>query len=92
MKLIKFYADWCGPCKILSPTIDKIVAEKGLTLEYESVNVDDNPERANDFNIKGIPAVVIVSDNGTVKTTIFGAQPEDAYLSALSEPLETLKP
>lgn len=82
MKLIKFYADWCGPCKVLAPTIEKIVKEQ-LTLEYESVNVDHQPDRAQDFNIKGIPAVVIIQDNGTVSNTIMGVQPEQVYLDAL---------
>lgn len=81
MKFIKFYAHWCGPCKVLAPTIDKIAKENPLTIELESVNVDENPERAQDFNIKGIPSVVIIADDGTVKATIVGVQPESTYLN-----------
>lgn len=56
--IIDFYADWCGPCRKLSPTVEQIATEYKGKINVYKVNVDENPELANTFGISGIPAVL----------------------------------
>jgi thioredoxin 1 len=60
MKVLKFYADWCGPCKIQSQII-KNAGDK-ITTTIENVNIDDNLFMAQDFNVRGVPTMVLVDD------------------------------
>ena len=59
--LIDFYADWCGPCKMVSPVVDKI-AEENPDIKVCKVNVDSEPELAQKFGIASIPTLVVVKD------------------------------
>ena len=64
MKVIKFYADWCGPCKTYAPVFEK--AAKELGFEYENINVDkDTTGLAAKHNIRSIPATVFIHEDGT---------------------------
>ncbi|MCE9507469.1 MAG: thioredoxin [Alphaproteobacteria bacterium] len=56
--LIDFYADWCGPCKALAPKLDQIADENLGTVKVVKINVDEQPELAAAFNVKGIPLLV----------------------------------
>jgi thioredoxin len=56
--IIDFYADWCGPCRLLSPTVEKVANEYKGKIDVYKVNVDEQPELANTFGISGIPAVL----------------------------------
>lgn len=65
--LVDFYADWCGPCKMMSPIIDEI-AEEGLeNLKVGKINVDDNGELAQRYNIMSIPTIVIFKEGNPAK-------------------------
>ena len=66
--LIDFYADWCGPCKVMSPIIDQIAEENGQTIKVGKVNVDDNQELAMKYNIMSIPTIMIFKNGNVVKT------------------------
>jgi len=57
LKIIKFYAEWCGPCKVVGPIVEQAVAERGI--ELENVNIDENPEAAMKYHVRSIPTVVI---------------------------------
>jgi thioredoxin 1 len=61
MKLLKFYADWCGPCKALSQIV-KNAGDK-ITIPVEDVNIDDNIMMAQEFNIRSVPVMVMIDDN-----------------------------
>lgn len=61
MKLLKFYADWCGPCKSLSQVI-KNAGDK-ITIPVENVNIDENIFMAQDFQIRSVPTMVLVDDS-----------------------------
>ena len=68
--IVDFYADWCGPCKIMSPIIDKI-AEENENVNVGKVNVDNNPELAEKFEIMSIPTIIIFK-NGEISKTFIG--------------------
>jgi thioredoxin 1 len=65
MKILKFYADWCGPCKMLSKTIESIKEE--IPFEVEEIDADNNAEMAKQYNIRGLPTMVIVDGEIEVK-------------------------
>ena len=76
MKLIKFEAPWCGPCKMLSKTMETIV----IPFEVEVVNIDETPELAMKYNVRGVPTVILLDDNGDVKTTHVGALTKELFI------------
>jgi thioredoxin len=71
--VVKFYANWCGPCKQLAPVVDAVAAELGVKLV--SINVDEHPELAQQFGVRSIPAVFAVKD-GTPVASFFGNKSE----------------
>ena len=79
--LIDFYADWCGPCRMVSPIVDEIANEHP---EYKvcKVNVDREPELAAAFQITSIPALFVIKD-GKVVNNALGAMPKDNILDML---------
>jgi len=79
--LIDFYADWCGPCKMLSPIVDEIAEERD-DIKVCKVNVDENEELAVKFGVMSIPMLVVM-ENGTVKNTSLGYVTKDKIISLL---------
>ena len=79
--LIDFYADWCGPCRMVSPIVDKIASEHPEYLVCK-VNVDDEPELANEFEVSSIPTLVVMRDGEIVNQSV-GAKPEPLILAML---------
>lgn len=72
MKFYKFYADWCGPCRILTTMLNK------AQIEYEPINVDNNEELVNKYDIKTIPVFMAVKDDGTEIDRFVGVKSADA--------------
>ena len=72
MKFYKFYADWCGPCRILTTMLNK------AQIEYEPINVDNNEELVNKYNIKTIPVFIAIKDDGTEIDRFVGVKSADA--------------
>lgn len=79
--LIDFWASWCGPCRMLAPTIDAIAAERE-DIKVCKVNVDEAPELAQRFSVMSIPMLVVIK-NGEVAATTVGVQPKDSILKLL---------
>lgn len=79
--LIDFYADWCGPCKMIAPIISEIADERA-DITVGKINVDDASDLAREFNIYSIPTLVVLKEGVEVKRAT-GARPKDAILSLL---------
>jgi thioredoxin 1 len=80
--LVDFWAPWCGPCKKVAPILDEISEEKGLWVG--KLNVDENPVKSDEFDIKTIPTMILFKSGQPVKT-ITGAKPKHVMLEELSE-------
>jgi thioredoxin 1 len=80
--LVDFWAEWCGPCKKLSPILDEISNETGLLVG--KLNVDENPEKMQEYSVHSIPTMVLFKSGQPVKT-IVGAKPKHLLLKELSE-------
>ena len=79
--LIDCYADWCGPCKMLSPVIDE-VSEEVKDYKFYKLNVDDNEETAKKYGIMSIPTLLLF-ENGELKDTLIGFKPKDDLIEIL---------
>lgn len=67
-KVIKFWASWCGPCKVYGPTFERVKQELQDTIEFVEVNVEDDPENlSGEFKVRGIPLTVVLEDGEKIK-------------------------
>ena len=80
--LIDFWASWCGPCRLMSPVIDKIAEEMGDKLKVCKVNVDENHELAEKYEIMTIPAFIVIKNGAEAGRTI-GVQPKEDILKLI---------
>ncbi len=79
--LLDFWASWCGPCRMVSPIVDEI-AEEVSTIKVCKVNVDEQPELAQQFQVMSIPTLIVMK-NGKVTNQSVGAKPKAAILDLL---------
>ena len=79
--LVDFYADWCGPCRMVSPVVDEI-AEERRDITVGKVNVDDENALAMKYGVMSIPTLIVFKD-GKEKARIVGARPKAAILAEL---------
>lgn len=79
--LLDFYADWCGPCRMVSPIVDEI-AEERADIKVGKINVDKESELAERFGIFSIPALVVIKDGKIVNQSV-GARPKAQILAML---------
>jgi len=81
--LVDFWAPWCGPCRMLGPIIEEVAQEvEGVSIG--KLNVDENPQIAQEFKVMSIPMVVLFKDGEPVET-IIGLRPKEAYLEAIEK-------
>lgn len=80
--LIDFWASWCGPCRMMSPVIDKIAEEMGDKLKVCKVNVDENHELAEKYEIMTIPAFIVIKNGAEAGRTI-GVQAKEDILKLI---------
>ena len=80
--LVDFWAEWCGPCKMVAPVLEEIAAEHADKLTIVKVNIDENPEIARRYQIMSIPTMSVFQGGEVVKS-IVGAKPKAALLRDL---------
>ena len=82
--MVDFWAEWCGPCRAVSPILDQIASEHSDKIKIVKLNVDDNPQMAMKYQITSIPAMKVFR-NGEVVKTVIGAKPKPAIEADLAE-------
>jgi thioredoxin 1 len=80
--LVDFWAEWCGPCRMLGPILDQLATEKGAAAKIAKVNVDESPELAAKYGVRSIPMLLFIK-GGEVKETVVGVQSKDALAKKL---------
>ena len=82
--LVQFWADWCGPCKQLSPVLDKLAGEYSDKIDFVKINTDQNAETTRAYNVMSLPTMNVYKDGEVVKQ-IIGAKPKRALEKDLAE-------
>lgn len=77
--LVDFFANWCGPCKMMSPIMDEIAEELGEKIKVGKIDVDESKELAAKYNVMSIPTIMII-ENGEVKKTFVGLRQKDEIM------------
>ena len=80
--IVDFYADWCGPCKMMSPIIEEIAEELGEKAKVGKVNSDENMELAQNYGIMSIPTIMVIK-NGEVTKTFVGVTSKEEILNEI---------
>jgi thioredoxin 1 len=83
---VDFYADWCGPCNMIAPTIEALSEEYAGKVKFVKINVDNNQQLAVKYDILSIPTSMLF-ESGTVKDSIIGAYPASAYRQRIDHAL-----
>ncbi len=81
--LVDFWAEWCGPCKVIGPTIDSLAADYQGKVKVAKLNVDDNPQAAGRFGVRSIPTMIFFKD-GEAQQSVVGIRPK-GHLAELIE-------
>ena len=81
--LVDFWAEWCGPCKMIAPILDEIAKEKAGSVKVAKVNVDDNQSLSARFNIRAIPSLLLFKD-GQVRDQVTGVTSKKNLLDKLA--------
>ena len=81
--VVDFWAEWCGPCRAISPALEEISAEYAGKLTIAKVNIDENPETPNNYAVRGIPTLILFKD-GEPAMRIVGAKGKGQLLQELS--------
>lgn len=84
--LVDFWAEWCGPCRAVSPILDKIAEENAGSLSVVTINIDENPATVEQFGITSIPSMLIFTQGEVVKR-IIGAKPKPLLDNEVAEVL-----
>lgn len=81
--LVDFWAEWCTPCKILNPIVDEIAAEMQGKVKVLSMDVDENPQTAGQYQVMSIPTIKLFKD-GQIVENFVGVQPKENYVDAIN--------
>ena len=82
--IVDFWAEWCGPCKMIAPILDEIATEQAGKITVAKLNVDDNPDAARRFDVMSIPTLIVFQD-GQPKKRLVGAKGKGQLLEELAE-------
>jgi len=86
LTLVDFWAEWCGPCRMLAPTIEAIAEEFQGKVKVYKMNVDQNPTTPTQYHVRGIPTVILFR-GGQVVDQLVGNQPKDVFVQAIQRHL-----
>jgi thioredoxin 1 len=78
--LVDFWAEWCGPCKVIAPVLEEIAGDKAGALRVAKLNVDENPRTAQRFQVMSIPTLLLFK-GGEAQSRIVGARPKSQILA-----------
>jgi thioredoxin len=84
--LLDLWADWCGPCHMLAPTIDQLSVEMAGRVKVAKLNIDENPQTANRFGVRSIPTLLVLK-GGQVVDRLVGVHPKDEIVRRLEKTL-----
>ena len=84
--LVDFYADWCGPCKVVSPIVEEIGNDYAGSVDVRKVDVDSNPELAVQYGVRSIPTLILFKEV-VVQDTIIGAVPKSQLTEVIDQAL-----
>ncbi|CAN5734188.1 MAG: thioredoxin [Actinomycetota bacterium] len=82
--LVDFWAEWCGPCRMVGPVVEEIAGEKAGALKVLKLNVDDNPDTTRKYGVMSIPTLLVFAD-GNEKKRIVGARGKSQLLAEVEE-------
>ncbi len=85
--VVDCWADWCGPCKMVEPTIDELAEEMQGEVVFGKLNVDENKEKSNEYGISSIPTMLVFKDGEQVDSMI-GAQPKEAMKGTINKHID----
>ena len=82
--LVDFWAEWCGPCKMIAPALEEIAKELGPKVKVVKINIDDNPKTPSQYGVRGIPTLMLFK-GGKVASTKVGAAPKGQLQSWIEQ-------
>jgi thioredoxin 1 len=82
--LVDFWAEWCGPCRMVGPIVDEIAEEQGGKIKVLKLNVDENPNTAREYGVMSIPTLLVFND-GQAEKRIVGAKAKSALMGDLAD-------
>jgi thioredoxin 1 len=82
--LVDFWAEWCGPCKMISPVLEEIAEEQAGKIQIVKLNIDDNLEVTRRFDVMSIPTLILFK-NGEPEVRLIGAKPKGQLLQEIAE-------
>jgi thioredoxin 1 len=82
--LVDYWAEWCGPCKQIAPALDEISEEMADTVTVAKLNIDENPNTAGSYGVRGIPTMMLFKD-GEIAATKVGAMPKNKIVEWINE-------
>ncbi len=85
--LVDFWAEWCGPCKMVAPVLDELAKDYAGKLTVAKVNIDDNPVTPNEYAVRGIPTMLLFRDGKLLDAKV-GAMPKSALKDWIAGQIE----
>jgi thioredoxin 1 len=82
--VVDFWAEWCGPCKMIGPSLEEIAKELGPKAKIVKINIDENPNTPSKYGVRGIPTLMVFKD-GKLASTKVGAAPKNQLASWINE-------
>ena len=87
--LVDFWAEWCGPCRMIAPALEEISAELGDKVQIVKLNIDENPEVPGKYGVRGIPTMILFKDGQPAATKV-GAEPKSRIQAWLEDARKSL--